>query len=345
MQRVGNLVSNFKLELKRVPRHTDQITEPPQGGGYSLNFVVVCCAEEEKLGDKRESLSRKLIRSHEGKVTRTFKNKITFNDERVETTKTPRPTKPSNLISVFLLPLVSWQCQLRACLQGRLGRNPEIAAARVDRGGELRHVPEGGAEKIVQYPEGGIASVDCEGDPTKSGYLAFDPGVVSIINWRQTGGQVSESSRYPRFDPSSDPSQKPTGSSAIPIPEESCKSFGRTPILGEYHPTKGPNRLAQPESSAVDLDESSSMPSVKVMDPDEASPEDLQVGESDNVINSRSWKYLTEFMLDVIRSPEGWMQEIPTPQHQIQTKTQEARPAAWQADQLHDFEIQVEIQV
>ena len=81
------------------------------------------------------------------------------------------------------------------------------------------------------------------------------------------------------------------------------------------------------------------------MDPDDASPEELQVGESDNVINSRSWKYLTEFMLDVIRSPEGWMQEIPTPQHQSQTKTQEARPAAWQADQLHDFEIQVEIQV
>ena len=48
------------------------------------------------------------------------------------------------------------------------------------------------------------------------------------------------------------------------------------------------------------------------MDPEEASsaalnlhPEDdiNQVVESAKVRNSRSWQYLTEFMLDVIRSP------------------------------------------
>ena len=212
MQRVGNLVSNFKLELKRVPRHTDQITEPPQGGGYSLNFVVVCCAEEEKLGDKRESLSRKLIRSHEGKVTRTFKNKITFNDERVETTKTPRPTKPSNLISVFLSPLASWQCQLRAYRQGRLGRNPEISASRVDRGGELRHVSEGGGGNFGQDPEGGTSSVALEGELTKSGYLTFDPYGISTINWSPTGVQVSESNRASRGELILEPSKKSTRS-------------------------------------------------------------------------------------------------------------------------------------
>ena len=39
-----------------------------------------------------------------------------------------------------------------------------------------------------------------------------------------------------------------------------------------------------------------------------------QVDESANVRNSRSWKYLTGVMLDVIRAPEGGTQEIPTPQ-------------------------------
>ena len=38
------------------------------------------------------------------------------------------------------------------------------------------------------------------------------------------------------------------------------------------------------------------------------------MGESAEVSNHRSWKYLTEFMLDVIRAQEGGTQEIPTPQ-------------------------------
>ena len=33
IQRVGNLISDSKLELERVPRQTSQINEPPQGGG------------------------------------------------------------------------------------------------------------------------------------------------------------------------------------------------------------------------------------------------------------------------------------------------------------------------
>ena len=39
-----------------------------------------------------------------------------------------------------------------------------------------------------------------------------------------------------------------------------------------------------------------------------------QVGESEKVSNSISWKYLTEFILDVIKAPERGMQEIPTSQ-------------------------------
>ena len=62
---------------------------------------MLCCAEEAKLGGKRESSYRKLIRSHEGGFNKPFKNKITCDDERVETTKSTRPTKLSNLISTF----------------------------------------------------------------------------------------------------------------------------------------------------------------------------------------------------------------------------------------------------
>ena len=60
-----------------------------------------------------------------------------------------------------------------------------------------------------------------EVNPTKSGYLTFDSDGLSIINWRTTGGQVSESSRAHRRDPSPYTDHNPTGSSTIPILEES----------------------------------------------------------------------------------------------------------------------------
>ena len=66
------------------------------------------------------------------------------------------------------------------------------------------------------------------------------------------------------------------------------------------------------------------MPSVKVMDPVEASSSALHLlpevginhqGESDKVRNSISWQYLTEFILDVIKARAVGTQEIPTPQN------------------------------
>ena len=78
--------------------------------------------------------------------------------------------------------------------------------------GEVRHVPEGGGGNLVEDPEGGTASVASDGEPTKSGYLTFDPVEMSTINWRPTGGQLSEYSIPPRVELSSDPSMKPTGS-------------------------------------------------------------------------------------------------------------------------------------
>ena len=135
---------------------------------------------------------------------------------------------------------------------------------------------------------------------------------MSTISCRPTGGQLLESRRASRVYISSYTSQKPTRSSAIPIPEESSKSLTFTTRLVENQPTRGPKRLTQPKNSAVNLNEFLSMISLKGMDPDEASLTDLhipteecinQVGYSAKVRNYRSWKYLTEFMLDVIRDP------------------------------------------
>ena len=86
-----------------------------------------------------------------------------------------------------------------------------------------------------------------------------------------------------------------------------------TPRMGESHITRGLVRLNQPDNSYLNLDEFLYIPSVKCMNPVEASSSALrlltevginQVGESGKVSNSRSWKYLTEFMLDVIKDPE-----------------------------------------
>ena len=51
----------------------------------------------------------------------------------------------------------------------------------------------------------------------------------------------------------------------------------RTPRLGESHPTRGPNRLTQPNISAVNLYESSSMTIVKGIDTVEASSADFHL--------------------------------------------------------------------
>ena len=94
-----------------------------------------------------------------------------------------------------------------------------------------------------------------------------------------------------------------------------------TPRLGESHTTRVTKRLTQPKISAVNLDESSSIPNVKGMDPDGASSTDIhlppeeginQVVDSAKVRNYRSCKYLTEFMLDVIRNSGGGTEEILT---------------------------------
>ena len=95
-----------------------------------------------------------------------------------------------------------------------------------------------------------------------------------------------------------------------------------TPILGEYQPTKGIKKATKSERSDLNLDESSSILSVKVIYSVEAvsagiklppAERNSQLGDSDNARNSNIWQYLTELMLDGIRKSEKWKQEIPTP--------------------------------
>ena len=94
---VGNLIYNYKLQLKMGPRQT---AEPPHRGKASLEFMISLCVKEAELIDKREPSSRILIRSHEGGFNKPFENKITCNDERMDTTKTPIPTNTYSLISI-----------------------------------------------------------------------------------------------------------------------------------------------------------------------------------------------------------------------------------------------------
>ena len=131
---------------------------------------------------------------------------------------------------------------------------------------EVGLIPEGGGGIFEQYYEGGTVIMAHKGYTTKSGYITFDPGVISTIKWRPTWVLASEPSRPPRGEPSSDPRNKPTELSTILILEESCKILTHTSKLVESHTKSRSNRLNQTSRSAVNLDESSSMPSVKGMD-------------------------------------------------------------------------------
>ena len=85
IQRVGNLISNYKPYLKRGTSHTEKIAETPQGGESSLKFVMICCSEEAKLGDKWESSSRIVIRSRKVGVIKPFVNPNTCEYARLDT--------------------------------------------------------------------------------------------------------------------------------------------------------------------------------------------------------------------------------------------------------------------
>ena len=80
---------------------------------------------------------------------------------------------------------------MRQICRGRVYNVPERVAAIVYREGEVRHVSEGGDGNFGRYPEGGTASVAREEYTIKYGYLTFEPGGMSTINWWPIVGQVS----------------------------------------------------------------------------------------------------------------------------------------------------------
>ena len=165
--------------------------------------------------------------------------------------KNPSPTNPSDVFSTLLSLLALRKYQLWPCYLERVGHPQERVKAIMASEGEMRNVPEGGGENFGQDPELGTGSVAWEGDTTKSDYLNFDPGGMSTIKWRKSGGQVSKYTIFLRSNPISDNIKKPTVSSDITITKKSFKRLTRTPRLGYYKPTRLPKRLTQPYSSAV----------------------------------------------------------------------------------------------
>ena len=154
---------------------------------------------------------------------------------------------------------------------------PEKVSSSLNCKGELGQAPDISEGNLKPYLEEVTASVAREGQPTKSGYLTFDSGGISTINWWPNQGQVSEYIRSTRVNPSSDRSKKPTGLSNTPLSEEYWYRLNRTPILGESHLTRGSKRLNQTDISAVNIDKSPSITSVKGRDPAEASSETLHL--------------------------------------------------------------------
>ena len=121
IQRQVNLIPNYKLESKMGTRNTDKNAEPPHGEKASLKSVMLHVIEEERKSRRWNASSfQKLIRYHEGGITKLFKTTITCNNDRVDTTKATRPTNPSNLISTLLFQLESWKCQLHPRFPGRV---------------------------------------------------------------------------------------------------------------------------------------------------------------------------------------------------------------------------------
>ena len=66
-----------------------------------------------------------------------------------------------------------------------MGNKPEKFTASLTCEGESGQAPEGSEGKLKPDLEGGTVRVAREGEPTKSGYLNFDPSGMSIINWRK----------------------------------------------------------------------------------------------------------------------------------------------------------------
>ena len=162
-------------------RHTAQIYEHPQGGKYSLKFVLLREGQETTLGYGKAASFQKLISSNEVVITKLFNKPITCNNDRVDTTKTPRPNKPFNLLYTFYLLCSHGSAN---CAHAYYGNqvNPwrefkQLWCVRENQGTSQREVAEN-QSKIFKY----ALQMWIARDTTKSGYITFDPGGMSIMN-------------------------------------------------------------------------------------------------------------------------------------------------------------------
>ena len=125
------------------------------------------------------------MRSQEVSVEKNPKFPIACNINRVETTKIPSLSKLNRFYSTLLLPLASWHFRLSPRRQGRIGEKTKKVTAILAFKDKSGQAPEGSEGNLKPDPEGGTASVHCEGDPTKSVYISFDPIRISTINLRK----------------------------------------------------------------------------------------------------------------------------------------------------------------
>ena len=134
---------------------------------------MLSCAEEAKLGYRKKSSPKRLISSNKGGVTKPFKYSITHYNDRLDATKTPRPTDIYNLLSTFISLLNSWQFQLRPRRQWRVGCVPDRVASSVDREREIRLVAEGVGGKFIQDYYGSTQVWLARESPSSQGALTL----------------------------------------------------------------------------------------------------------------------------------------------------------------------------
>ena len=121
----------YRIEAGTKADHSNRWSS--SGGKSSLKFLMLRCAEEAKLGDRKTSSFGRLITSHKVGDNKPFKSSMICNHYRLYTPKIPRPAKPSNLISTFFWPLASRKCELLPRRRRRVVHAPDIVTASVDR--------------------------------------------------------------------------------------------------------------------------------------------------------------------------------------------------------------------
>ena len=96
------------------------------------------------------------------------------------------PIKPYTLLSTLFSPLTSWKGLLLPCRRGIVRHASERVTESVSCKGEIGPLPEGGGETLTTYNVVVNSRVYFYGETTKSGYLTFDPGGMSTINWSKS---------------------------------------------------------------------------------------------------------------------------------------------------------------